>query len=96
MQSSQHLPVVEHKNEAEGENSQHVNAQREQEEEEVAIVSSSNAVVDPRTVMVKVLRMRRRIVFIYFERNANTQSTIYGFLMVKWFHACCVKKTEIQ
>lgn len=47
---------MEDKNEAEGKNSHHVDAQRQQEEEEVAVVSPSDAVVHPGTVVVEVLR----------------------------------------
>lgn len=56
MQCSQPLPVVEDKDEAKGENSHHVDAQRQQEKEEVAVVPPSDAVVHPWTVMVEVLR----------------------------------------
>lgn len=56
MQSSQSLPVVEDKDEAKREDSNHVDGQRQQEEEEVAVVPSSYAVVDPGTVVVKVLK----------------------------------------
>lgn len=37
-------------------NNHHVNAEKQQEQEKEAIVPSPNAVVHPRTVMVKVLR----------------------------------------
>lgn len=56
MQRSQSLSVVEDEDEAEGENSHHVDAQRQQEKEEVAVVPPSNAVVHPGTVVVEVLR----------------------------------------
>lgn len=55
VQRCQSLPVVEDEDEAEGENSHHVDTQRQQEEEEVAVVSPSDAVVDPGAVVVKVL-----------------------------------------
>lgn len=59
VQRSQPLSVVQHKDEAEGENSHHVDTQRQQEEKEVAVVSPSNAVVHPWTVVVKVLRRKQ-------------------------------------
>lgn len=42
--------------EAEGEDADHVNRQRQQKQEEVAVVSPPDAVVHPGTMMVKVLR----------------------------------------
>ena len=42
-------------NEAEDEDGGHVDRERDQEHEEVAIISTSDALVDPRTVMVKYL-----------------------------------------
>lgn len=60
VQGSKALSVMEDKDEAERKNSNHVDAQRQQEEEEVAVVSPSNAVVHPGTVVVEVLRREGR------------------------------------
>lgn len=57
VQRSQPLPVVEHEDEARGEDSHHVDAQGEEEEEEVAVVPAPDAVVHPGAVVVKVLRV---------------------------------------
>lgn len=42
-------------NETQRENGRHVDRQRDEEHEEVSVVSATNAVVDPRTVMVEHL-----------------------------------------
>lgn len=47
--------MVEHVEQAKGHHPHHVRAERQQEQEEVAVVAASNAVVDPGTVVVKVL-----------------------------------------
>ena len=49
------LLLVEDVHEAEDEDGGHVNGQGDEEHEEVAIVPASDAVVDPRTVLVKNL-----------------------------------------
>ena len=49
------LLLVEDVHEAEDEDGGHVNGQGDEEHEEVAIVPASDAVVDPRTVVVKNL-----------------------------------------
>lgn len=49
------LPVVEDEEEAEAKHGHDVSRQRQEEEEEVAVVSPADAVVHPRTVVVKVL-----------------------------------------
>lgn len=49
--------MVEDEDEAEGENSHHVDGEGQQEEEEVAVVPPADAVVDPGAVVVKVLRV---------------------------------------
>lgn len=48
--------VVEDEEEAEAEHGHDVGRQGEQEEEEVSVVPAADAVVDPWTVVVKVLR----------------------------------------
>ena len=49
------LLLVEDVHQAEDEDGGHVNGQGDEEHEEVAIVPASDAVVDPRTVVVKNL-----------------------------------------
>ena len=50
--------VVKHIHQAEGEHAEHVQRQRVQEEEEVAIVTLANTVVHPRTMVVKRLQSK--------------------------------------
>lgn len=52
---SQPLGVVQHVDQAEGDDAHHVRAERQQEQEEVTVVAPPDAVVDPWTVVVKVL-----------------------------------------
>lgn len=47
--------MVHYIEEAKGEDAHHVNAQRQQEQEEVTVVASANAVVHPGAVVVEVL-----------------------------------------
>ena len=54
------LLLVEDVHEAEDEDGGHVNGQGDEEHEEVAIVPASDAVVDPRTVVVKNLKIEIR------------------------------------
>lgn len=51
--------MVEDEDEAEGEDSHHVDGEGQQEEEEVAVVPPADAVVDPGAVVVKVLRAEK-------------------------------------
>lgn len=55
VQAPQVILVVQDIHEAQGEHANHVNGERQQKQEEVAIVPPPDAVVHPRTVMVKVL-----------------------------------------
>lgn len=55
MGSSQPLRVVQHIDQAEGDDAHHVRTKRQQEQEEVAVVTTPNAVVDPGAVVVEVL-----------------------------------------
>lgn len=72
--------MVEDEDEAEGENSHHVDGEGQQEEEEVAVVPPADAVVDPGTVVVKVLRAenetqllkQRRPFFVASPSGVNT------------------------
>lgn len=56
---SQSIFPVEHKDQAQDEYAQHVDGQRDEEEEEEAIVPSPDAVVHPRAVVVERLWVRR-------------------------------------
>lgn len=56
MQPVDVLPVVKDEEEAEAEHGHDVGRQRQEEQEEVTVVPATDAVVDPRTVVVKVLR----------------------------------------
>jgi len=47
--------VVEDVDQAEDEDGDHMDRQRQQEHEEVSVIPSSNAVVDPRAVVIKYL-----------------------------------------
>lgn len=51
--------MVEDEDEAGGEDAQHVDAQRQQEEEEVTVVPAPDAVIHPGAVVVEVLRRER-------------------------------------
>lgn len=51
----QPVHVVQHVHEAEGEDADHVDGERQQEQEEVAVVSPPDAVVDPGAVMIEIL-----------------------------------------
>lgn len=66
MQLPQLVHVVQDVYEAECEDGDHVKRQREQKEKEVAVVSPPDAVVHPRTVMVKVLgkEMRKKRYYV--------------------------------
>lgn len=55
VQLPQLVHVVQHVYEAEGENADHVSRQRQQEEEEVAVVAPADAVVHPGAVVVEIL-----------------------------------------
>lgn len=55
MGSSQPFCVVQHVDQAEGDDAHHVRAERQQEQEEVAVVAAPDAVVDPGAVVVEVL-----------------------------------------
>lgn len=55
------LLAVEHEDEAQREDACHVHTQWDQEHEEVAVVTTSYAVVYPWTVMVKCLQMPQQI-----------------------------------
>lgn len=55
MRSVQLLPVVQDINQAEAKHVDDVGGQRQQKEEEITIISPSNTVVHPRTVVVKIL-----------------------------------------
>jgi hypothetical protein len=55
VQLLQVFPVGEDVEEARGEHAHHVNGQRQQEQEEVAVVAAADAVVHPGAVVVKVL-----------------------------------------
>lgn len=55
---SQPLSMVQHVDQAKGDDAHHVRTERQQEQEEVAVVSAPDAVVDPGAVVVKVLGRR--------------------------------------
>lgn len=55
MQAVNGLAMVEDKQQAKTKHSHDVNCQGQEEEEEVAVVPPTNAVVHPRTVVVKIL-----------------------------------------
>lgn len=55
MQLPQRVHVLQDVDEAEGEDGHHVKGERQQEQEEVAVVSPPDAVVDPGAVMVEIL-----------------------------------------
>lgn len=52
---SQTILLVKHVYKTEGEDGYHVNAERAQEHEEIAVVPSTNAIVDPWAMVVKCL-----------------------------------------
>lgn len=54
---AQPILAVEHEDQAQHEDAEHVQGQRDEEEEEEPIVASANAIVNPRTVVVECLRM---------------------------------------
>lgn len=60
MQPVDVLPVVKDEEEAEAEHGHDVGRQRKEEQEEVAVVPASDAVVHPWAVVVKVLRRSTR------------------------------------
>lgn len=68
MQAVNVLSMVEDEEEAEAEHGHDVSRQRQQEEEEVTVVPPADAVVHPRTVMVKVLHgsRSRRTQLLFF------------------------------
>ena len=49
------VPVVKHVDEAEDEDGSHVNGERDQEHEEVAVIPPADAVVHPRAVVIEDL-----------------------------------------
>lgn len=55
VQLPQRVHVLQDVDEAEGEDGHHVKGERQQEQEEVAVVSPPDAVVDPGAVMVEIL-----------------------------------------
>ena len=55
----------------EDKNGGHVNRERDEEHEEVAIVASPDAVVHPRAVVVKDLKISQLSVFEQRFKNAN-------------------------
>ena len=55
MRGAQPLGMVQHIDQAEGYDAHHVRTERQQEQEEVAVVAAPNAVVDPGAVVVEVL-----------------------------------------
>lgn len=57
VQLPQFVHVVQDVYESEAEDTDHVKCQRQQKQEEVAVVSPPDTVVHPGTVMVKVLRV---------------------------------------
>lgn len=56
MYSVQLLSVVENEEQAEAEHTHNVSRQRQQEQEEVTVVPPADAVINPRAVMIKILR----------------------------------------
>lgn len=56
MHSVQLLGVVENEKQAEAKDAHYVSRQGEQEQEEITVIPPANAVVDPRTVMIKILQ----------------------------------------
>ena len=55
MGGAQPLRVVQHVDQPEGDDAHHVRAERQQEQEEIAVVAAPDAVVDPGAVVVEVL-----------------------------------------
>lgn len=60
MHSVQLLGVVENIKQAEAKHAHYVSRQRQQEQEEVTVVPPADTVVDPRTVMIKILQGEKR------------------------------------
>lgn len=58
MYSVQLLSVVENEEQAEAEHAHDVSRQRQQEQEEVTVVPPADAVINPRAVMIKILRKK--------------------------------------
>lgn len=56
VQLPQRVHVLQDVHEAQGEDGHHVKGERQQEQEEVAVVSPPDAVVDPGAVMVEILK----------------------------------------
>lgn len=60
MHSVQLLGVVENEKQAEAKHAHYVSRQREQEQKEVTVIPPADTVVDPRTVMIKILQEEKR------------------------------------
>lgn len=60
MYSVQLLCVVENEEQAKAKHAHDVSRQRQQEQEEVAIIPPADTVINPRAVMIKILRGKRR------------------------------------
>ncbi len=60
MHSVQLLGVVENEKQAEAKHSHYVSRQRDQEQKEVTVIPPADTVVDPRTVMIKILQGEER------------------------------------
>lgn len=55
MHTVQLLGVVEHEEQAEAKHAHYVSRQRDQEQEKVTVIPPADTVVNPRTVMIKIL-----------------------------------------
>lgn len=55
MHSVQLLGVVENEEQAEAKHAHYVSRQRDQEQEKVTVIPPADTVVNPRTVMIKIL-----------------------------------------
>lgn len=85
MHSVQLLGVVENEKQAEAKHSHYVNRQREQEQKEVTVISPADTVVDPRTVMIKILQGEKRqvacvIIMKDREKLKSVQSKLTSLL----------------
>lgn len=59
MHSVQLLGVVENEEQAEAKHAHYVSCQGQQKQEKVSVVPSADTVVNPRTVMIKILQEER-------------------------------------
>jgi hypothetical protein len=67
--------VVEYEQKTQNEDTQHVNSQRQQKLKKIAVVAPTDAVVDPRTVMIEHLKWQTTRVW-QVQLNAEERTAL--------------------